>query len=79
MKKKMAFLITSLTLIVMPVMCFAEGETGVQDIDVSGVFNTVTSNVSDAITDVLPYAAVVLGAMLAVSLGMKIYRRVVGR
>lgn len=48
-------------------------------IDVSGVFSGVTSAVSSAITDILPYAAVVLGALLALTLGMKVYRRVVGR
>lgn len=48
-------------------------------IDVTGVFSTVTTQVSSAITEVLPYAAVILAAMLAVSMGMKIYRRVVGR
>ncbi len=48
-------------------------------IDVTGVFSSVTSAVSGAVTDVLPYAAVILGAMLAISIGLRIYRRVVGR
>lgn len=48
-------------------------------IDVTGVFSGVTSAVSGAVTDVLPYAAVILGAMLAISIGLRIYRRVVGR
>lgn len=51
----------------------------VTEIDVSSVFSTVTGAVSDAVVDVLPYAAVILGAMLAISIGMKIYRRVTGR
>ena len=45
-------------------------------IDVSGVFDAVTTQVSSAITEMLPYAAVILAAFLAIRLGIRIYKRV---
>jgi hypothetical protein len=47
-------------------------------IDITGLFDSVTSAVSDAVVSVLPYAAVILAAFLGIRLGLKIYRRVVG-
>ncbi len=47
-----------------------------QAIDISGVFDAVTTQVSQAITEMLPYAAVILAAFLAIRLGLKIYKRV---
>ena len=63
-------------MVVMPGIVAAESPS---PIDVTGVFDTVTSQVTSSITAVLPYAAVILAAMLAITLGLKIYRRVTGR
>lgn len=46
-------------------------------IDISGVFDAVTTQVSSAITEMLPYAAVILAAFLAIRLGLRIYKAVV--
>ena len=52
------------------------GEKMPEAIDVSGVFEAVTTQVSSAITEMLPYAAVILAAFLAIRLGIRIYKRV---
>ena len=52
------------------------GEKMPEAIDVSGGFEAVTTQVSSAITEMLPYAAVILAAFLAIRLGIRIYKRV---
>lgn len=76
MAKRIMVFASVLMVSALPVMCFAADP---EPIDVTGVFSAVTSQVTTTITNVLPYAAVILAAMLAISLGMKIYRRVTGR
>lgn len=65
-----------MVLAIVPVSVFAASP---DPISVDGVFTGVTSSVSSAVTTMLPYAAVILGAFLAIQIGIKIYRKVVGR
>lgn len=70
-KLRVAFL-TCICVLGMAVPALAEPTA----IDVSSVFDTTTSQVSTSITSVLPYAAVILAAILSIRIGMKVYKTV---
>lgn len=48
-------------------------------VDISGVFSSVTTEATSAVTTVLPYAAVILGAIIGIRIGLKVFKAVVGR
>ena len=76
--KKYFYAVIAAIMVLAPAAVFANENTPTP-IDVDSVFTGVTTSVSDAITTLLPYAAAILGAFLAIQIGLKIYRRVVGR
>lgn len=73
MKKKLQVIgLACMAVIMSAVPALAE----VVPIDVSSVFDTATTQVSSSVTTVLPYAAVILAAILSIRIGMKVYKTV---
>lgn len=60
---------------------FAEGETTQATINtaVSTALGTVQNDAMSLIASVLPYALAIVGAVLVVTIGIKVFKRVSGR
>lgn len=48
-------------------------------IDLAAAFGPVVTSVTSAISDLLPVALPIFGTVLAITIGMKIFKRVTGR
>lgn len=83
MKKKLAVLMMSVVLVfTLGVSVFAASEGGSMSSITTAVTSAMQSVQSDAlslIASILPYALAILGAVLVVTIGIKVFRRIAGR
>jgi hypothetical protein len=77
---KNSMALATVGILTIPALALAEGEpTGIPEIDMTTIFESITSGAMDGLIKALPYAAVVFGALVAIRLALKIYKLVTAK